>query len=285
MSAEDWEDIYKSLLIAYTRLENPKRATGYLNIMIENDGMEPESMCYDRIIETYVRLGEADCAKKSQGIFELLEKRRQAGAVQPNERVFTSFVRALTKSKSPGLHKKADLILQRMNSLVEGGNSDVAPTIFTYNAVLNACAECASIDGTPMQEAFQTSVRIFTELRKEMEPDHVTYANMLRCSNLLPSASHQQTKDKFIAATFNLCCESGNVNNYLIRDLSRVVSKDLWTSLTGFSTASDEQVEIDIEDATMLLEQLPTSWKRLTNDRQKKPPKNANSGRKTNNYR
>ena len=268
MSSEDWKDIYKSLLIGYTRDGNPRRATAYLNLMIENDGMEADSICYERIIDAHLRLGEEDCAKKSQEIFQLLEKRRQAGAIVPNERVFTTFIRALTKSKVPGLHKKSDLMLQRMCSLAEGGNTDVEPTIFTYNAVLNACADSASIEGAPLQEAFETSVRVFTQLRKVMEPDHVTYANMIRCSNLLPSESSQQ--EQFLTATFKLCCESGNVNNYLIRDLSRVASKDLWKSLTGFSAASKEEAEVDIEVPSMMLEELPTSWKRKALERQRK---------------
>lgn len=267
MSSEDWKDIYKSLLIGYTRLGNPKRATAYLNLMIENDDMEPDSMCYERIIDAHVRLGEEDCAKQTQEIFQLLEKRRQAGVFRPNERVFTGFIRALSKSKVPGLYKKADLILQRMNSLAEGGNPDVQPTIFTYNAVLNACADSVNIEGTPLEEAFQTSVRVFTQLRKEFDPDHVTYANMIRCANLLPSDS--QTKEKLVMATFELCCESGNVNNYLIRDLSKVASKDLWEKLVGRSAASEEEVEVDIEEASMMLERLPASWKRKTLDRQK----------------
>lgn len=279
MSSEDWKGIYKSLLIGYTRLGNPKRATAYLNLMIENDGMEPDSMCYERIIDAYVRLGEEDCAKQTQEIFQLLEKRRQAGALRPNERVFTGFIRALTKSKVPGLHKKADLMLQRMHSLAEGGNPDVQPTIFTYNAVLNACAESVSIEGAPLEEAFQTSIRVFTKLRKEFVPDHVTYANMIRCANLLPSTS--QTKEKLVTATFKLCCESGNVNNYLVRDLSTVASKNLWKALVGRSAASEEEVKVDIEEASMLLEQLPTSWKRKTIDRQKP----SGNRRKDNSYR
>ena len=281
MTSKDWQDIYKSLLIGYTRLDNTKRATAYLKLMIENDGMEPDSMCYERIIDTHVRLGGDDCAMKTQEIVQLLEKRRQAGAVQPNERVFTAFIRALTKSEAPDLHKKADLMLQRMDNLVEAGNPDVKPTIFTYNAVLNACADSVRIDGTPLQEAFQTSVRVFSQLRKEMDPDHVTFSNMIRCGNLLSSVSEQQTKDKFVTATFKLACESGNVNNYLIRDLSRVASKDLWTALTKFPAASDDEVEVDVEMASMILERLPTSWQRKALERQKP----ANTGRRERSYR
>jgi hypothetical protein len=274
MTVEDWKEIYRSILMGYTLQNNPKRATSYLKLMIDNQDIEPDTLCYNRIIESYIRLGQGDCARESQEIFELLESRRKAGAVSPDERVFTSFIKALTKGKVSGLYKKSELILKRMHSLSEGeGSSKLCrPTIFTYNAVLNACAESANIDDTPLQEAFQTSLRVFTKLREDIawDPDHITYGNLIRCADLLPSSSQQESKDKFITHTFKLCCESGHVNNYFVRDFCGVASKDLWTSLTGFSY--DDDVELDLEDATTLLEQLPTSWQRQRIDREKPPP-------------
>jgi len=261
MSGSDWEDIYKSFLNAHTRFDNPKRAMEYLNLMVENDGMEPDTLCYEKIIDTHARLGEEDCGQKTQELFQLLEKRRQLGMVSVKERVYTCILRALTKAKVPGLHKKAYLVMQRMRSLAEEGNPNVEPNIFTYNAVLNACAECVNIEGIPHQEAFQTTVRVVTELREMATPDHVTYGNMIKCSNLLSADSQQQTKDKFITTTFKLCCESGNVNNYFIRDLSRAASTDLWVKLTRFSPDCKEKAAIDVDEATKLVAILPPSWR------------------------
>jgi len=280
MTPEDWKGIYRSILMGCTLHDNPKRATAYLKLMIDNKDIEPDIACYNRIIDSYIQLGERDCAKRSQEIFELVESRRKVGALSPDERVFTSFIKALTVGKVPGLYKKADLILKRIESLGEGSNRDVQPTIWTYNAVLNACAESAHIDDTNLHEAFQTSVRVFTKLREDMDPDHITFGNMIRCADLLPSQS--ETRDKFITATFKLCCKSGHVNNYFIRDFCSVASKDLWTSLTGFT--SDDDVELDLEDATTLLEGLPTSWQRQRIDREKPPPP-ARPSRRSNNYR
>mmetsp|Transcript_4409 Transcript_4409/g.10650 ORF Transcript_4409/g.10650 Transcript_4409/m.10650 type:complete len:890 (-) Transcript_4409:3339-6008(-) len=262
MSASDWEEIYKSLLNGHTRFDNPRRATECLHLMIENDDMEPDGLCYEKIIETYARLGEEDFGQKTQELFQLMEKRRELGMLSPNERVYTCVIRALTKAEVPGLHKKAHLVLQRMRSLANEGNPKVEPNVFTYNAVLNACAKCVNIDSIPNAEAFQTAVRVVTELREAVTPDHVTFANMINCSNLLSTDSQQKTKDKFITTTFKLCCESSNVNNFFIRDLSRAASVDLWVGLTRFSPDSKERAAIDVEEASRLVAELPPAWTR-----------------------
>ena len=88
---------------------------------------------------------------------------------------------------------------------------------------------------------------------------------MIWCADLLPDSS--QTKGKFITATFKMCCDSGYMNNYFVRDFCGVASKDLWSSLTGFSTKDESDIKLDLEDATMLLEQLPALWQRRIIDR------------------
>jgi hypothetical protein len=158
-----------------------------------------------------------------------MEKCRLAGDVKPNERVYTSFIRALTKGKAQGLYKKASILLQRMHNLYETGNEGIKPTVFTYNAVLNACAESLHIEDESRSEAFKTAVRVFTDLRGGKErPDHVTFGNMLRCANLLPEG---EQRDKFVSATFRLCCEQGFVNTFVVRDLVGAASEELWRSL------------------------------------------------------
>lgn len=249
-----WGDVYRAFLNGYSSQDDPRRATVYLNLMVEEEGMEPDSVCYDRIIEAYTRLGkEADCAGKAQEIFALMEQRRRIGAVVPTERIYTSFIRALTKGRVDGLHRKAELVLRRMKTSYEEGNQQVRPTIFAYNAVLNACAESSHVEGANNTEAFQTSVRIFTELRREADPDHVTFGTMLRCSDLLPPS---EPRDRFISATFRLCCDRGFVNAVALRDLRRAASDGLWTSLTGLDPVNEEQA------LKLAVERLPRDWRR-----------------------
>jgi tetratricopeptide (TPR) repeat protein len=254
-----WEEVNRAFLLGYAKQDDPRRATVYLNVMIEEEGMEPDAICYDKIIESYTKLGkDADCAKRAQDIFQLMERRREAGAFRPNERIYTSFIRALTKGRVPGLHKKAELLLRRMRALYDDGNRDIQPTSFTYNAVLNACADSVHVEGANLMDAFQTSVKVFTELRKETNPDQVTFGNMVRCANLL---SPSEQKDKFLMATFQLCCDQGLVNALVLRDLRRAASDDIWTSLTGLPLIDEEEVQ------SLDMEKFPRDWTRNIIDR------------------
>jgi len=245
-------EVYQALLIGYCQNGDPRRARVYLDLMIEGEDMEPDNSCYERILEAYVKQGDKGCAKKAQEVFELMERRRQAGAITPSERAYTSFIRCLARDKVPGLYKKAELLLQRMNILYTEGNVDIKPSIFTYNVALNACAMSANIEGSPAAEVFQASVRIFTELRKELDPDHVTFGNMLRCANLLPES---EKKDKFVQATFQLCCKQGFVNTLVLRDLQNATTEQLWMSLTG--VPPDVNIE---KEGEKIIRHLPSSW-------------------------
>lgn len=253
VSEEDLKEFYHAFLHGYCQKGDGRRAKVYLDQMLE-DGIEPNVSCYDRLIDTYIKQGDKDCAQKAQEVFKIVERRREEGSLVPNERIYTTFIRAMVRSKVPGLHKKADLVLKRMQNLYEGGLDEVAPSIFTYNVCLNACAESGQIEGIDQAEAFQTAVRLFSDLKRDLNPDHVTYGNLLRCANLLPAESEK--KEKYVIATFKLCCEKGFVNNLVLRDLRNASSDDVWTQLTNIPT------DVNVKDIEHPADYLPLDWSR-----------------------
>jgi hypothetical protein len=202
-----------------------------------------------QIIECNTNVADEGSMSRTYKLFELMEKYRQTGNFKPNERVYTSFIRAMTKAKVSNLPYKANVILKRMQAFYDDGNYEIKPTVFTYNAILYACAESPLCDNSDPREAFKLAVTIFNELRNARggEPDHVSYGNMLRCANLLPEGGQ---KDAFISTTFQLCCDKGFVNSYVLRDLQFVSSEDLWRSLL-----QRPEGEADIE-------RLPSQWSR-----------------------
>ena len=258
------QDIYRSMLFGWTKHEDPRRAEEYLKNMVSM-GLKPDCFCFDRIIESYTQLNAPDSLERTFAVFELMEQCRKDGDVKPNERVYTSFLRALTKAKVNGLARKAITILKKMTELYEAGNKGLKPTTFTYNAVLNACAESISAEDSERMQAFKAAIGIFNDLRSSSEgPDHVTFGNMLRCAALLPEG---EQRDAVVTSTFQLCCKRGFVNSYVIRDLQYSCNEELWRSLLRCP-----QGQVDCE-------QLPSSWKSQF-ERKARPDKGPSRGRK-----
>lgn len=219
-------DVYKSLVFGYSKNDNPFKAEEYLRLMIEKN-YEPDSFCFDKVIESYTALGDPDIIKNAYGVFELMESCQKRGIMKPpNERVYTSIIRAIAKEGKPGMAKKAQTIVRRMQQLYERGNNSVLPTVFTYNAVLKACAHSVPLDENERRTAFNTAIGAFNVLRSsdDLIPDHVTYSALIKCSHLLPEG---EQRDNLIKATFNQCVNNDKMNDFFVRDLEDYGSDEL----------------------------------------------------------
>jgi hypothetical protein len=249
--------IYKSMVIGWANDGDPILAQEYLEEMIEK-GLTLDSFCFEKVIESNTQVNDSGSMKRSYKVFQSLEEcRLLREEVAPTERAYTTFIRAMTKAHVPNLARKSYSMLQRMHELYQQGSKSIRPTVFAYNAVLLACAESTSptnIDMEQSKEALKIAVTIFNELRGgrpgSCELDHVSFGNMLRCSNLLTSDSSQ--RDELITSVFNLCCERGYVNQFILRDLYMVASEDLRQKLLGVRSPLND---ISLED-------MPTSWQR-----------------------
>ena len=253
---QDIADIYREMLFGWTKCQ-PERALDYLLDMVDKD-MQLDSFVFDKIIEAETRRLPEDpnAMARINKVFDVLEKCRKSDKVKPNERVYTSFIRALTRAQEQNLAKKAYAILQRMDTLYEEGNQGIKPTVFTFNAVLNACGESVKNENSKPMEAFKVALTIFNDQRGQQDGlDHVSFGNMLKCANLLPEGPQ---KEKFIVQTFKLCCDKGLVNAFVIRDLQASATEELWRELLGCP-----QGEADVD-------YLPREWSATVSANQKK---------------
>jgi hypothetical protein len=257
--------IYKSMVIGWANDGDPNLAQEYLEEMIEN-GLTLDSFCFEKVIESNTQVNDSGSMKRSYAVFQLLEKcRLQNEGMIPSERAYTAFIRAMIKGKVPNLARKSNSILERMDEIYQQGNRGMLPTVFTFNAVLLACSESASVsqDVNEKKEALKLAVTIFNDLRSATrngcELDHVSFGNMLRCSNLLPDDSEH--RDELITSVFQSCCERGYTNQFILRDLYGVASEELRQKLLGM-TISLEEVSMDM---------LPQAWQRNVNQNPKTP--------------
>lgn len=264
--SEEVKDIYKTMIFGWSKLEDPFRAYEYLQQMIEKD-LQPDSFCFDRIIESLTLDGGDRALQLTYHVMQTVEALRKQGSLRPNERVYTSFIRALTKRKVKGCAKQSMLILRKMQELAETDrNKLMEPTVFTYNAVLYACAESKiESDTSANMEAFKIAIGLFNELRglEKEKADHVTYGNILRCGALLPEGNQ---RNALVTSTFQLACREGHVNQYVIRDLQVSAPEELWRALTQCPVG-----DIDWD-------KIPSEWKRGF-ERKEKKPEFASEGR------
>ena len=161
--------------------------------------------------------------------------------VKPDTVSFTTCMNVIAKSKTyPNKAKKSKEILDLMWDLKKGENSKeqpndhFSPNIITYNTVLNAAAFSAFTDEAEIKEAFLVALSTFNELRNlndtSIQPDEVTYGNMLKiCANLLPR-SHPQ-RNNLAKELWRGACESGLVGDLVWNELKRAVPVDLLQEL------------------------------------------------------
>jgi hypothetical protein len=136
-------------------------------------------------------------------------------------------------------------------------------SVFDY-ILFQACA-FTKVDGD-RPEALQIAFRVFAWLssQPDMHPDAYTFTIILSvCANLLPREDGA-TRFAHAKAFFDKCCDSGYVNDYVLRKLRQTVLEEEYHSLVNYrgdGTAS----------------KLPVSW---TRNVARNSRVNVNKGRK-----
>jgi hypothetical protein len=101
-------------------------------------------------------------------------------------------------------------------------------------------------------EALQIAFRVFDWLssQSDMEPDSYTYTILLSvCSNLLPRED-RTTRFSHAKAFFDKCCDSGYVNDFVLRKLRQTVTEQEYLTL------------VESRETSVSLCNLPPAWTR-----------------------
>ncbi len=231
---EDCEDevlsgCYRALLFGYTRSNDPLKAEETLKLIV-NKGFELDSILFDKVIEAYTNLEDVDKIKNVYVVFKLMESCRKQGKLEANERVYTALIRAIAKESKSGMTEKSQKIIQRMEQLYKDGNDAVAPTIFTYNALLKNCANSIQFGEEERKAAFNIAISTFNFLRSSetLAPDWVTYNSLIKCSYLLKEGPQ---RDNLIIATTKQYVKDGIGHESFIRVLEEYASQELFRKL------------------------------------------------------
>eukprot|EP00533_Pseudo-nitzschia_delicatissima_P009288 CAMPEP_0116108190 /NCGR_PEP_ID=MMETSP0327-20121206/16642_1 /TAXON_ID=44447 /ORGANISM="Pseudo-nitzschia delicatissima, Strain B596" /LENGTH=1230 /DNA_ID=CAMNT_0003601063 /DNA_START=55 /DNA_END=3750 /DNA_ORIENTATION=- len=230
-----------------------------------NQGVKPDTYTYNTLINAHAKSSEKGSAARAEHVLEVMKQRYLDGDgdFKPNTRTHTSVVDAWAKSGEKGAARRAEQILNNMiASFEETGDFDSKPNVHTANAVCNACAFTKREEDR--HDALQIAFRVYDwlESQTDMEPDAYTYTILLSvCSNLLPRED-RSSRFSHAKSFFKKCCESGHVNDYVLRKLRQTVSEQEYLTLVDYQGAGA----------------LPASWTRKIGHRNKRFTNSSGGG-------
>jgi Pentatricopeptide repeat domain len=283
-SSEIYGSVWRNLLSGWcTQAGNPVNAESYLERLIEREDLIIDSFCFDKIIDMNTYINDANSMGRSLRLFEQMEACRLAGRLQPTERVYTTFLKAMIKAQVPQLLHKVQAVVLRMHVLQQSGtNSAIQPTIFTYNAVLSACAavseQLQEVDNNnnnndhqqqQREEALALAVRTFHTIRTEHREamDSISMTKMLQCANLLRQNDDDDDallkRSKWLESTFRLACDLGLVNALVLENFQRLAPAALWQKTMALVV---DDIVVDVDAAGVVAgvvdeSSIPLAWK------------------------
>ena len=131
--------------------------------------------------------------------------------------------------------------------------------MFTFNAVLNACA--FTFDQKEKLDAFSVAVSSLVLLQEYNKPDHTTYGTLLKAwCNLIPKDDERRARA--VNSVFRQCCKDGQVGNMVLTQLKYAASPVLYRTLIGRDIA--EQIT---------LSKLPAIWSRSVKEQNGNRPR------------
>ncbi|KAG7351249.1 PPR: pentatricopeptide repeat domain containing protein [Nitzschia inconspicua] len=219
-----------------------------------NHKVKPDVYTFNTVINAHAKAGSA---ARAEHVLQVMKQRYHDGDTdfKPNVRTHTSVIDAWAKSGEKGAAKRAEQILNSMIAAYEKDRDpDIKPNVHSANAVCNACAFSKMDEDRP--EALRIAFRVFDWLsnQPDMEPDAYTYTILLSvCSNLLPRED-RATRFSHAKAFFEKCCQSGYVNDYVLRKLRQTVTEQEYMALVEYGAPGSS-------------DDFPASWSRKVGKR------------------
>ena len=186
---------------------------------------------------------------------EMYAKDLEAGRpsqLVPHSQTYTAAISAWGRSLDSTKPQRALRLLKKVSDLYKETNERrIKPTLFTYNAAIDACAKCY---GTPEQQtkALQIAFAINKAIAvAKLQANHVTYATLLKAANYLLVQGDE--KNDVVRAVFNKCKKEGYVDITVLKTFKLASDQNLFYEL--LSEAKNNKGNIDFE-------LIPNEWKK-----------------------
>mmetsp|Transcript_15397 Transcript_15397/g.29006 ORF Transcript_15397/g.29006 Transcript_15397/m.29006 type:complete len:864 (+) Transcript_15397:110-2701(+) len=261
--------VYNSIMNVYATQgdkDSMHRIQSILHFMEEsftqgNWNVKPNIITYNTVFKAFAYARD-DFTQDAKNLLDRLNMTNDfvnPNGVAPDAISYTTVITCYARSDVPWKAKIAQQLLHQMIDGYKTRNSMTKPTVFTFNAVLNACAY--TFNPHEKVDAFMVIVSTLVLLQEFSKPDHTTYGTLLKAwCNLIPK--DDERRSRIVRSVFRQCCKDGQVGNMVMQQLKYAASPELYRSLVG----KDITQEIKISN-------LPTKWSRNVKERHGKLPR------------
>lgn len=217
-----------------------------------NRDHKPSTILANQIMDKISKSGQSGAGEKAENILKSLNYLYLEYGDRdflPNDRSYTMVINAYAKSRQFRKASNAKRILKQMISSYNEGNITAKPNVFSFTAVINACAFTIG-DEVETKEALRIATAAYKSLEIYDTPNHVTYSCFLRaCLNLIPEGPSQESA---LLLVFRKCRDHGQVTEMILQILSRALSKQQVETIVGINADPSGNISID---------SVPTAWK------------------------
>lgn len=255
--------VYNAVIKAYSSrndLESIYRAQEILSYMQKsfeegNDRVKPNIVTYNTVLKAYAQ-SNTTFSSKAESLLRMLEEKNANGEIVIDLVSYTTVISSYARSSEALKARNAERILLRMIDAYNRGNRYLKPSVYAFNACLNACAFTS--DPKEKVDAFRVAVSTLVLLQKYCKPDHTTYGTLIRAwSNLFPK--EDERRDKIIESVFRQCCKEGQLGQMVLQQLKFAASPELYKKLIGVESTLD-----------VYLSDMPKGWSRNVKERHHK---------------
>mmetsp|Transcript_31939 Transcript_31939/g.48278 ORF Transcript_31939/g.48278 Transcript_31939/m.48278 type:complete len:1368 (-) Transcript_31939:316-4419(-) len=215
--------------------EGPERAMDILQGIVDGKYGQatPDVVTFTSVIDIWAKSGQECAVRRAEEVMALM---KATPGISPNTQTYTAFIQTVGRSNLSNKARKAKEILQLMKDDFSNGNRDAKPSLYTYNAVLNA-AEFTFGKEIYLEEAFAVACEVFDEIRSTMKPDHVTYGTFMGIiAQLMPKSG---IRNDMIQLVFRRCCMDGQLAPLVIKKFKQAATRQQFFDLMGGEPEDD----------------------------------------------
>jgi hypothetical protein len=232
---------FKTVIDTYSNAKHPDSgavAERLLNQMRElkskygADKLIVDSTVLYSVLFAWVASGDDNAGRRAELHLDDMERKYEAGneLLKPVTRSYGLVLNAWSKSVAFDKAHRALGILKRMEEQERKGNADVKANEHAHALVINACAFTNS--GIEAEaEAFKIAIATLDKMiaSTDCRPSSLTYGWFIQACGRLRVP--EEIKYEQIERAWNLCCQAGLVNGFVLHRFTGAASEQLYKKL------------------------------------------------------